>query len=103
MRKLQDTPRKAKTTKKDPLAEGVIPLNSQKHRDWKSLSDNEIVGYTRKVIDEKGIMSRSALQKEDYGLYVLVSGNSINANRVALKSGGNPGNKMKLNLTYTKL
>lgn len=40
---------------------------------------------------------------EDYGLYLMVSGSSINAGRVLLRGPGRSEKNFKLNITYTKL
>lgn len=39
----------------------------------------------------------------DYGLYLVVSGNSVTADRLVMGGGGNPNHRIKLRLTYTKL
>jgi hypothetical protein len=39
----------------------------------------------------------------DYGLYLIIAGNAVNADRLVIGGGSNPVNGMKLRLTYTKL
>ncbi|MBU0533063.1 hypothetical protein KKB44_06240 [Candidatus Micrarchaeota archaeon] len=44
----------------------------EKYRDWASMSDEEIVGYVRKLMEEKGINGRRELNKADSGLYSIL-------------------------------
>ncbi len=77
MRKLQKPPvAEAKTSKKEPLAEGLqitVPIGPKGRRLWSRMSDEEVVGYARKVMNEKGISGRHELDKADRGLYKVLS------------------------------
>ena len=42
------------------------------HRDWESMSDDQLIQYTRAFISEKGIVSRTELSKSDGGLYFII-------------------------------
>jgi len=44
----------------------------RKKRDWKDMSDGEVVVLTRKLMEEKGISGRHELVKADSGLYNLL-------------------------------
>jgi hypothetical protein len=39
------------------------------YRDWGAMSDEELVAFAKKVVEEKRIKSRNGLKKEDSGLY----------------------------------
>lgn len=56
-------------TKKDPLAEGIIPLTKDGRKSWASLGDDELVNYARAYIKENRIKGRRALQMAEGGLY----------------------------------
>ncbi|MBU0533069.1 hypothetical protein KKB44_06270 [Candidatus Micrarchaeota archaeon] len=43
-----------------------------KHRDWASMSDEEIVEYAKKFMEEREISRRGKLQKADRGLYEIL-------------------------------
>jgi len=57
----------------EPMAEGIVPLDSRGRRFWSSMSDGELVGYTRAFIAERGIRGRSGLQETDNSLYQALS------------------------------
>jgi len=44
----------------------------EKHRSWKDMSNDEIVGYAKKVMEEKRITGRKDLKKADPGLYLVL-------------------------------
>ena len=44
----------------------------EKQRNWAAMSDDELVQYAQKEIDEKGIKNRGGLEKEDLGLYAVL-------------------------------
>jgi hypothetical protein len=39
------------------------------HRDWASLTNDQLVSHAQKFVEENGIRNRSGLQKADRGLY----------------------------------
>ncbi|MBU0533068.1 hypothetical protein KKB44_06265 [Candidatus Micrarchaeota archaeon] len=41
----------------------------RKTRNWKTVSDNELVEYVKEFIEKEGISKREELKKLDYGLY----------------------------------
>jgi len=49
----------------------------RKKRDWTSMSDEEIVAFAKKLMDEKGINGRYELQREDRGLYKVLHRRNI--------------------------
>jgi len=73
MRKLQKPPvREAKTSKKEPLVEGLqitVPIGPMGVRLWRKLSSEKIVEFSRKVMRENGITSKEELKKVDSGLH----------------------------------
>ncbi len=76
MKRLQKPPlREAKTSKKEPLAEGlqtVVPTDPLGRRMWRKMSDEEIVEYVRKVMEETEISGRSELSIVDSGAYAVL-------------------------------
>jgi len=77
MRRLQKPPvAEAKTSEKEPLAEGLqvrVPKDSSGRRLWSKMSDREIVEYAREVIGKKGINRRNDLKKNDRGLHLVLN------------------------------
>ncbi|MBU0527507.1 hypothetical protein KKE92_03440 [Candidatus Micrarchaeota archaeon] len=75
MRKLQRPPaKKAKTSKKEPLAEGLqsnIPTDFR-GRLWRKMTDIQIVEFARKVMREKKITGKQELYDSDSGLYSIL-------------------------------
>ncbi len=73
MKRLQKPPvGKTKEKKQEPLAEGLqvtIPTGPKGRRLWRKTSDEEIVQYAKKLMEEKGADGREKLQKADSGLY----------------------------------
>ncbi len=55
--------------RKRGLLDEVGFKEKQKERPWRDMSDEEIVEFARKVMEEKGIIGRNELQKSDSGLY----------------------------------
>jgi len=75
MRKLQKPPvKEVKTSKKEPLAEGLqtIPIDSAGRRIWRKMSDEEVVGFAQKFMEENGITGKNELQKADSGLHGIL-------------------------------
>jgi hypothetical protein len=66
---------------------GSFDINTQRYR-------FNIARYIDGLINEK---------IDDQGLFLIVSGNAVNANRLILNSGRNQTNGIKLRLTYTQL
>ena len=62
---------KQRTSKKEPLAEG-IQKKRRKQRNWKSMNDEELISHARKIIEENGIKNRRGLQNIDRGLYGIL-------------------------------
>jgi len=73
MRKMQKPPaREAKTSKKEPLAEGlqiVVPTDSRGRRLWSKMTKEEIFNFARTQIEKRGIARREELRKVDCGLF----------------------------------
>ncbi|MFH1684720.1 MAG: hypothetical protein ABH983_00280 [Candidatus Micrarchaeota archaeon] len=73
MRKLQKPPvEELRRRKEEPLAEGLqitVPTDSKGRRLWRKMTDEQIVEYTRKWIEENRITGRKDLSKTDLGLY----------------------------------
>jgi len=44
----------------------------RRRRKWKDMSDKELIGYARKLMEEKGITGRWELGQADQGLYVIL-------------------------------
>ncbi len=76
MKRLQKPPvGKTREKKQEPLAEGLqvsVPVGPKGRRLWSRMSDEEIVEYVRKVMEENEITGRSELQKADSGLYEVL-------------------------------
>ncbi len=75
MKRLQKPPvAEAKTSKKEPLAEGlqVVPVDSAGRRIWRDISDEKVVDIARKFIEERGITGRRELYEADCGLYEIL-------------------------------
>jgi hypothetical protein len=66
---------------------GSFDINTQRYR-------FNLARYMDQLINEK---------IDDQGLFLVVSGNAVNANRLILNSGRNKTNPLKLRLTYTQL
>ncbi|MBU0528047.1 hypothetical protein KKE92_06195 [Candidatus Micrarchaeota archaeon] len=75
MRKLQKPPaEELRKKKQEPIAEGlqvVVPTDT-KGRVWRKMSDEEVIGYAKGVIRNKGMSKRAELQKADPGLYTVL-------------------------------
>ncbi len=54
--------------RKKNLMDEVLPMKANA-RNWKNMSDQELVGMAKKLIKEKGIKSRSELVESDASLY----------------------------------
>ncbi len=75
MKRLQKPPvAEAKTSKKEPLAEGlqVVPVDSAGRRIWRDISDEKVVDIARKFIEERGITGRRELKETEGGLYKVL-------------------------------
>lgn len=57
-----------KSKRMEPLAEGLIPLDKRGRRNWHLMSNDEIVSFAQKFIDNNKIKSRVELQKVDGAL-----------------------------------
>jgi len=75
MRQIQTNFRKATTSKKEPLAEGIRKIRPKGF--FPKMNDDELVSYAQKVIDEKRVKSRSCLRREDGGLYYTLEKRKI--------------------------
>lgn len=74
MRRLRNGKRGKPRKKTGPLAEDIIvPFRGNGQRDWKSLSDDEVVTYATKLLENEGIRSRKELYVADNGLYYVLS------------------------------
>ncbi|MBU0533065.1 hypothetical protein KKB44_06250 [Candidatus Micrarchaeota archaeon] len=71
MRQLQKQKigRDVRAAAKGPLIEGIVQLDSRGRRKWSPMSDEEIVEYARKFMEEKGISGRTELSMVDRGLH----------------------------------
>lgn len=49
-----------------------LELKIQKARPWKDMSDEGLVTYAQKFMEERGISSKGELQKTDEGLYAIL-------------------------------
>jgi len=58
--------RRGRRTAVEPLAEGIPKT---KKRDWKRLSDGELVAFVKDFMKAEGIKRKSELAKKDCGLY----------------------------------
>jgi len=75
MRKMKKPPaEELRKKKEEPLAEGlrIIMPTTGRGRSWSKLSDEQILGYTRRLMVEKGITTKTELQDEDKGLYAIL-------------------------------
>ena len=74
MKQLRAKKPRKRTRKKprEPLAEGIVPLRKNGHRDWTSLSDDKLVACAKKFMKEKGISGKRELRKADQGLYTVL-------------------------------
>lgn len=55
--------------RKEPLAEGLVPLKKNGQRDWESLTNARLVELTETFIRENNISRRKGLEEADSGLY----------------------------------
>lgn len=62
---------KQRTSSKEPLTEG-IQKKRREQRNWKSMTDKELVAYAKNYIRENEIKNRSNLAKVDSGLYKVL-------------------------------
>lgn len=70
-------PQETKKAKKpEPMAEGIVPLDSRGRR-WSDLSDEELVGYAKRFMDGNGIKGKSSLQQADGGLYATLGNRGL--------------------------
>ena len=60
-----------KAKKPEPMAEGIVALDSRGRR-WSDLSDEELVGYAKRFMNENGLRTKSSLQQADGGLYATL-------------------------------
>jgi hypothetical protein len=67
----KDTANKGRkeTLHKNPLAEGIVPLDKRRRRSWSSLTDEKLISYGKRFMREKGINRRNELKKAVSGLY----------------------------------
>ena len=64
MRRLQKSNDRKKPKKKaEPLAEGIVVPLDGRGRSWKSMTDDEIIEYACRVVEEKGLKKRTELYK----------------------------------------
>jgi hypothetical protein len=64
--------RKPRTGNRPPLTENVILLNSQGHRDWASMTDENLVRYAKRYMKENGISGRRELYDTDQRWYYIL-------------------------------
>jgi len=60
-----------RTPRKEPMTE-MIQKKRREQRNWKSMSDGELITYAKKIIKENGIRNRNNLQKVDQGMYYVL-------------------------------
>lgn len=70
-KKLERKTERKRTSMKEPLAEG-IRKKSRKKRNWKAMTDEEIITYAKKVVREDIIRGRKSLRKADSGMYNIL-------------------------------
>ncbi|MBU0533067.1 hypothetical protein KKB44_06260 [Candidatus Micrarchaeota archaeon] len=58
------------TLKKRRLLDEII--FERKQRNWESMSDEELVRYVRKFMEEEGITGKGELKKADNGVYIVL-------------------------------
>ena len=49
----------------------------RKHRNWQSMKNNEVIKYTKKVIEENELKSRNDVKHFDFGLYRILNKRKI--------------------------
>ena len=98
MRQLQKTKKSIKTTKtsREPIAEGIIPLNSRGQRHWKSVSNSKLISYAKQFINKKSIASNYDLCKVDHALYKELWKRKL-LNMIGLNSKRRKWSKMRNN------
>ncbi|MBU0533066.1 hypothetical protein KKB44_06255 [Candidatus Micrarchaeota archaeon] len=57
---------------RNPKFSWIVPLTSSNNRAWRVMSDDELVKYARKFIEEEGISGLWKLSKADSGLYYVL-------------------------------
>lgn len=73
VRKARPSGQKAVSPKKrEPLAEGIIPLTKDGRRNWAKMSDEELLDYAQKFVNENRIRCIKVLLLEDSGLYSVL-------------------------------
>ncbi len=77
MRRIERPPadeiRKRKTAlAMEPMAEWIAQLNENGKRDWKSMTDSEVLDYARKAIEKGGTGFRQDLKNADSGLHEIL-------------------------------
>jgi len=76
MRKMKKPPaEELRKKKEEPLAEGLqvtVPTDSCGRRLWSKMSDEQIVEFARKAIEEKRISRRNELKNTNSGLYEIL-------------------------------
>jgi len=71
----RDARREAVTA--EPMLEGVVPLDSRGRRNWKKMSDCEMIQHARHFIKEKRITTRNALANADLPMYRELSNRKL--------------------------
>jgi len=70
--KTRSSAQSSRSSTKEPLAEGlqiIIPTDSRGRRSWSRLSDEQIVEYAKRIMEENEISVRSKLRGFDGALY----------------------------------
>jgi hypothetical protein len=72
MRRLrkQEVKPEAREVRAEPLAEGPAVHRKDGQRDWKSMSDERLVAYAKRFMEENGIRGKGELKDADMGLYL---------------------------------
>lgn len=74
MRKLRrSTPLEIRGSSREPMAEGVIPLDQRGRKRWSAVSDEELIDFAKLFLMESGITSRSQLFKACRPLHWVLS------------------------------
>ena len=61
-----------------------VEFEGKLRRHWSKMTDDELVAYAQKIVDEKGITNRSGLEEEDGGLSAVLRKRKL-LDRVELK------------------
>ncbi|MBU1681934.1 hypothetical protein KKE38_03880 [Candidatus Micrarchaeota archaeon] len=70
--KTRSSVQSVRSSTKEPLAEGLqiaVPTDSRGRRMWRRLSDDQIIEFAKKLMDEGNLTGRKELIKSDRGLY----------------------------------